>query len=395
MTSVCLYIVNYNYKDYLECAIDSVLNQDFSPDHVLLIDNGSSDGSKEIGREIARANNWEFINTNRLTLGQIGNIVLENTSCDYIMRLDADDILESDYVSTFKSVAIESIGVGAITCDYQYMSVNGDRLGEYRIVPRGLTEKGHLYDEPFHGACTWLNRKCMLRAGGYLEFNRRQDGFDAYLMVADFGVKHIDKPLFLYRRGHRSLSSDNSMIIRQRLEILEARVKLVPYCVTYVLPSGVKLTQEIYSKILDYSDFLKRLEKIYIVCASSDIQGKEVLVTEPPYEFMDIVADNETDVISAFIDLEQPVCTSDYITAGIRLASFTGMPYLFSGLRFGTANLTGTVNGAVLKPKFATSDTDRVVVHVGGVCVKNVGIPANSELVGGVLEVSLGDLNYF
>ena len=41
-------ITSYNQKKFLGAAIDSVLGQSLQPDHVLIIDDNSNDGSREL-----------------------------------------------------------------------------------------------------------------------------------------------------------------------------------------------------------------------------------------------------------------------------------------------------------------------------------------------------------
>lgn len=45
---VTIYITNHNYSDYLSKAIDSCLNQTFKNIEIIIIDDGSTDGSQEI-----------------------------------------------------------------------------------------------------------------------------------------------------------------------------------------------------------------------------------------------------------------------------------------------------------------------------------------------------------
>ena len=45
---VSIYITNYNYGSYIKEAIDSVLNQSLKDIELIIIDDGSSDNSREI-----------------------------------------------------------------------------------------------------------------------------------------------------------------------------------------------------------------------------------------------------------------------------------------------------------------------------------------------------------
>ena len=48
---ITVYITNYNYGKYIQIAVNSVINQTFADYEVLIIDDGSSDNSREIIEE--------------------------------------------------------------------------------------------------------------------------------------------------------------------------------------------------------------------------------------------------------------------------------------------------------------------------------------------------------
>ena len=54
---VTVYITNYNYADYIEKAINSVLEQSFQDFEIIIIDDGSTDNSKEIIKKYFGYNN--------------------------------------------------------------------------------------------------------------------------------------------------------------------------------------------------------------------------------------------------------------------------------------------------------------------------------------------------
>ena len=49
---VTIYIVNHNYGAYIQKAINSVFNQTYKNIQLLIIDNGSTDNSRELLKKI-------------------------------------------------------------------------------------------------------------------------------------------------------------------------------------------------------------------------------------------------------------------------------------------------------------------------------------------------------
>ena len=84
----------YNVKDYLTTCIESILNQQFKNYEIILIDDGSSDGSEVICDTYA--NKYENIKViHKINEGPAiaRNIGIHNSEGKYIIYLDSDDML--------------------------------------------------------------------------------------------------------------------------------------------------------------------------------------------------------------------------------------------------------------------------------------------------------------
>lgn len=97
MKSVTIAICNYNYERYLADAIDSALAQDYPATQVLVVDDGSTDGSREIIRSygsriraVLKANGGQVSAYNR---------ALDEIDSEYVILLDADDLLYPNAVT--------------------------------------------------------------------------------------------------------------------------------------------------------------------------------------------------------------------------------------------------------------------------------------------------------
>src|ERR1700759_186554 len=91
MKEMTVVICNYNYEQFLAEAIDSALAQDYENTHVMVIDDGSVDGSRAIV-EGYRARITSIFKDNG---GQVSayNLGLQLVKTDYVLFLDSDDVL--------------------------------------------------------------------------------------------------------------------------------------------------------------------------------------------------------------------------------------------------------------------------------------------------------------
>ncbi len=90
----------YNSQNYLNEAINSVLNQAFKKIELIIINDASSDKSLEIINDyVTEDNRIRLINLRKNTgPGSCRNRALKKALGDYIMFLDADDFLELDAI---------------------------------------------------------------------------------------------------------------------------------------------------------------------------------------------------------------------------------------------------------------------------------------------------------
>ncbi|MEM6724140.1 MAG: glycosyltransferase family A protein, partial [Bacteroidota bacterium] len=91
-----VYITNYNYEAYIKQAIESVLNQSFQNFELLIIDDGSTDNSRDIIESYKDHEQITIIYQQNKGLNVTNNIALRLAHGKYIMRLDADDYLTAD-----------------------------------------------------------------------------------------------------------------------------------------------------------------------------------------------------------------------------------------------------------------------------------------------------------
>ena len=91
---VTVYITNYNYGRYIKRAIESVLNQTLKNLELIIIDDGSTDNSKEIIETYANEKIISIIYQKNKGLNITNNVALKAAKGKYIVRLDADDFFE-------------------------------------------------------------------------------------------------------------------------------------------------------------------------------------------------------------------------------------------------------------------------------------------------------------
>lgn len=89
----------YNAEKYLKNCIDSIINQTYKNIEIILINDGSRDGSKEICLKFQKKDNRIiFIDKKNQGVSSTRNLGIKKASGKYLCFIDADDWVEEDYI---------------------------------------------------------------------------------------------------------------------------------------------------------------------------------------------------------------------------------------------------------------------------------------------------------
>lgn len=218
---VTVYVTNHNYAQYVAQAIESVLAQTMSDWELLIIDDGSTDASREIIERYEGHSGVRIIFQQQQGLNVTNNIALRVARGRYIMRLDADDYLDPNALLVLSSALEKDKALGLVFPDYYKVDGDGRFLGMDRR--HNFSEDVTLFDQPAHGACTMIRRDALLDVGGYDASFSCQDGYDAWIkLLARYKVTNVNLPLFYYRQHGKNLTRDERRLLTTRTEIKEA-----------------------------------------------------------------------------------------------------------------------------------------------------------------------------
>lgn len=215
---VTVYLTNHNYGQYLRQSVESVLGQTLQDFELLIIDDGSTDDSREIIGEYESDPRVTVIFQQNKGLNVTNNIALRTARGKYIMRLDADDYLDAHALQILSGVMEREADVGMVFPDYFLVDAEG---GVIELVRRHDFGDVSVMDQPAHGACTMFRRQELVDLGGYDETFRCQDGWDIWVrFIHRHKVRNVNLPLFYYRQHADSLTRNESMILETRAAIL-------------------------------------------------------------------------------------------------------------------------------------------------------------------------------
>lgn len=200
---VSIVITNYNYGRYVEQAIRSALDQTHGDVEVIVVDDGSTDNSLQIIRRYP----VQLVEQTNQGLAAARNNGAALASGDYLLFLDADDILTVTYVSRCLS-ALQSASAN-VAYAYTQMQIFGAENALYAsrsFEPRALLEGNYIH------ASALMRKTVFIRVGGYdMTWRHALEDYELWVrMLANgYAGTFIREPLLRYRKHGTSRNSLN------------------------------------------------------------------------------------------------------------------------------------------------------------------------------------------
>lgn len=211
---ICL---SHNHLQYIKKAIDSVMKQSYPNVELIIVDDGSSDGTKEWIKSFIENGNAQYIDIS-MPLGNCFafNQGFRKSTGDYIIDLAADDILLPERILKGINTFFKSKDAGVTFCDVMNLDEKGNELGtHFKRNHRGiLTEKvpvGDIYIDLIKRYFIsppgmMIKREVLEELGGYDESLSYED-FDFWIRSArNWDYAFTDEVLVKKRKVDGSLS---------------------------------------------------------------------------------------------------------------------------------------------------------------------------------------------
>ncbi|HAR40450.1 MAG TPA: hypothetical protein DCR68_03680 [Coprothermobacter sp.] len=124
---VSIIIDNYNYGRFIQDAIESTLNQTYPNIEVIVVDDGSTDSSREIISRYASAGRVKAVLKENGGLASAMNAGFEVSSGDLVVFLDSDDVLKPEAIED--AVRAWHPGVSKVQWRLEAIDGEGNSMG--------------------------------------------------------------------------------------------------------------------------------------------------------------------------------------------------------------------------------------------------------------------------
>ena len=198
---VSVVIPNYNYGDYLSEALDSVLSQTFQDFEVIVVDNFSTDNTKEVieskGSEKIRVIQFQ----NDGSIGAARNHGISEAKGDFVAFLDSDDLWHPSKLA----IQLNRTEAKADISFHDLKRFGARSFSTFRGWSLGKNALETLASEgnPLATSSVLIRRSVLIEARGFPEESElvSVEDFALWLRLAQNGVSflHIPRTLGKYR----------------------------------------------------------------------------------------------------------------------------------------------------------------------------------------------------
>lgn len=213
---VSIILPTYNRMGVLDKAINSVLEQTYTKFELIIVDDGSTDGTEEYVKGIDDTR-VQYIRGNHKGAAAARNLGLQNAQYKYIAFQDSDDLwVKTKLEKQMKILTEADDEVALVYCRYEYHPLQGNQSMNW--PPDGMPEEmcsgnmlRQLLKQNLIGTPTMLLRKNVIeKVGSFYEDLPALEDYEFALRVArQYKIGYVKEPLLQVYESKDSISNDN------------------------------------------------------------------------------------------------------------------------------------------------------------------------------------------
>jgi glycosyltransferase involved in cell wall biosynthesis len=232
--AVSVVITTYNRARFLPETIDSVRQQRFRDFEIIVVDDGSTDNTRQVLRSYGdrvRA----FYQENRGS-SAARNIGICRARGKWIAIQDSDDLCTPDHLEILFDFVSQNPNYGMVFANGAYLERpehNRDTIipkeKSRRLAQQGVRLVDLLEKSIFRLQASLISKECFQAIGGFDEDLRICMDLDlAFRLFMRYPVAYFDKVVFLYRKHEGNISRDQELRLLENIRTIEKLVQEFP-----------------------------------------------------------------------------------------------------------------------------------------------------------------------
>lgn len=207
--TISVIMATYNNAKYISKTVDSILNQSFTDFEFIIINDCSKDNTFKILSRYDDKRIKIINNKKNLGLYKSLNIGFNNSSGDFIARIDADDIAFPNRLQVQYDYLKCNPSIGLVGCNYYEINSKGDKISDLiKFHHEPIIIKWRMCFENPVPSPVLFKRSIYLTVGGFDERSKVGMDYDFFSKVAKIDkISNIQEPIMYWRVHANSISS--------------------------------------------------------------------------------------------------------------------------------------------------------------------------------------------
>jgi len=221
MGLVSVIIPAYNQSHYLGTAIESVLAQTYPNFEIIIVDDGSTDATRQVAHSFERPD-IRYVYQVNAGLSAARNTGIRNSRGEYFAYLDSDDLFMPQKLDLLVAKLKHDPQLGFVAGQAQLINEHGEPLDEVFDTPPSGEPSDLLLWNPFHVGSTLVRRAWQERAGFFDESLRAYEDWDMWLRLALLGCRMgwVAEPVAFYRFHTAQMTRDRERMTTATFAVL-------------------------------------------------------------------------------------------------------------------------------------------------------------------------------
>lgn len=220
MSLVSIIIPTFNRRDYLPIALDSVLAQTYTDYEIIVIDDGSSDDTRDILLPYAQRIRY-FYQENRGIAGARNRGIAESRGA-CIALLDSDDYWLPRKLERQMALLKENPQWGMVATRCSSIAADGRFRKQNRPGKSGWVLTDLFRSNFIRTSSALITRECLDRIGLFDTSLPECEEYDLWLRIAHrYPIGFINEPLTVYTDNPHGVSTDSLAGRLVRIKVLE------------------------------------------------------------------------------------------------------------------------------------------------------------------------------
>ena len=221
MKLVSVIIPAFNQSHYLGAAIESVLAQTYRNFEIIIVDDGSTDDTRQVAQGFERPN-VRYVYQANAGLSAARNTGVRNARGEYLAYLDSDDLFTPQKLDLLVAQLERDPQFGFVAGQAQLINEYSEALDEVLNTPPPDDPSDLLLWNPFHVGSMLVQRAWQERAGVFDESLRAYEDWDMWLRLALLGCRMgwVAEPVSLYRFHTAQMTRDRERMTTATFAVL-------------------------------------------------------------------------------------------------------------------------------------------------------------------------------